>query len=320
MCRGVLSSSIRQNRDGLPPLPMIYDQQFIDQLTEFIPHLTSTTFSGGESFMIKIYYDIWEKRVTLNPASKINIITNGSVMNSRIKDLLHKGNFIITMSIDAFDKQLYESIRKNAHYETLMQNLQYFADIRATTKTQLTINFCPMPPNMYHIPTFVQKCNELNCNYYFSIVYLPNVHSLQSLPANELEKLVQFLIANEPQNYPNQTNRDRYHAFIANVQGWKNNATQLAIEPGLNIHQFLEQFNQLSQQAIEQSTNPIPLLQSKDRVNQFVEALNEALDYQALSKSILEKDNIKRVLEETAKCTDTQAKEGLLYFFGKPQK
>ena len=63
MCNGHLSSSIRKHRDKLPPLPQVYDANFVAQLKEFIPHLEHTTFSGGEPFLINIYFDIWDKMI-----------------------------------------------------------------------------------------------------------------------------------------------------------------------------------------------------------------------------------------------------------------
>ena len=39
MCKGELSSTIRKNREKLPPLANPYDSRFVDQLEAFIPHL-----------------------------------------------------------------------------------------------------------------------------------------------------------------------------------------------------------------------------------------------------------------------------------------
>ena len=39
MCHGEVSSSIRKNRDKLPPLPMYYDDAFVEQLEKYIPTL-----------------------------------------------------------------------------------------------------------------------------------------------------------------------------------------------------------------------------------------------------------------------------------------
>jgi MoaA/NifB/PqqE/SkfB family radical SAM enzyme len=312
MCSGVLSSSIRENRDKLPPLPMLYNEKFLEELNDFIPHLTHATFSGGESFMIKIYYEIWQKIVEKNPTCAVTIITNGSVLNNKIKELLNKGKFNIVISIDAFDKKIYETIRKNAHYETLLKNLEYIAEIRATTATKLNINFCPMPENMYHIPAFVTKCNELKCGYYFSIVYLPSRHSLESLPQSELEKLELYLKANEPNNYYDNENKARYHAFIKNVATWKKQADNTEITTDYFIHQFTI----MSNQAIAKHQEYEKLSNAISRINFLVKKLDKQINVKSLSKALLEKDNIIRSLEETAIRTEEQSENGLLYHFG----
>jgi len=51
MCNGSLSSAIRTQRDGPPPLPDAYDDRFFDELDEFLPHLERLQFKGGEPFL-----------------------------------------------------------------------------------------------------------------------------------------------------------------------------------------------------------------------------------------------------------------------------
>ncbi|MBK8698395.1 MAG: radical SAM protein [Saprospiraceae bacterium] len=127
MCSGQVSSSIRTHRDHLPPLPMPYDDAFVTQLREFIPHLHEAKFYGGEPFLIPIYYQIWEAIAELKPELFMFVITNGTVLNSRVKDLLQKGRFELAVSIDALDKTKLESIRKNVHLETLLEHIDYFS-------------------------------------------------------------------------------------------------------------------------------------------------------------------------------------------------
>jgi radical SAM protein with 4Fe4S-binding SPASM domain len=68
MCKGEFSSSIRQNREKLPPIKNVYDDAFLEQLKEFIPYLHETRFSGsGEAFLIDVNYKIWELIIALNP-------------------------------------------------------------------------------------------------------------------------------------------------------------------------------------------------------------------------------------------------------------
>ncbi|MBK8698401.1 MAG: hypothetical protein IPN29_02155 [Saprospiraceae bacterium] len=61
MCDGYFSSSIRQNREHLPPLSNPYDDKFVDERAEFLPGITDLKFLGGEPFLIDAYLKIWER-------------------------------------------------------------------------------------------------------------------------------------------------------------------------------------------------------------------------------------------------------------------
>jgi len=67
MCTGLLSSSIRSNREKLPPLKSPYGKKFVEELKEFIPHLHEARFNGGEPFLIQMYLEIWDLIFELNP-------------------------------------------------------------------------------------------------------------------------------------------------------------------------------------------------------------------------------------------------------------
>src|SRR5205814_4784152 len=80
MCNSLLSSSIRKN-EHLPPLKKQYDEHFADQLIPYIPYLKEAIFSGGEPFLIPLYYKIWEQMLDINPDITICVVTNGSTLN-----------------------------------------------------------------------------------------------------------------------------------------------------------------------------------------------------------------------------------------------
>lgn len=129
MCNEENSSAIAIKKTGQQPKLLPYDDNFIEQLRPFIPYLRSTKFMGGEPLLIPIYYKIWELIIEINPSCEIVIQTNGTVLNDKIKDLLEKGNFSISISIDSIVKETYESIRVNADYNKVMSNLEYFIDL-----------------------------------------------------------------------------------------------------------------------------------------------------------------------------------------------
>ncbi|MBP9151197.1 MAG: radical SAM protein [Flavobacteriales bacterium] len=203
MCSGNFSSLIRKNREGRPPLENPYDAEFVRQLEEFIPHLQEVKFYGGEPFLIKIYYDIWEKIIELNPSIRISVQTNGTILNNRVKRIMEKSEFHIGISIDSLQKASYESIRKNATFERTMENLEWFKDYCKQRGTFFGLAACAMPQNWKELPDFVRHCNEFEIPIYFNTVFFPPERSFPSLGAEELLHIIEALSLEKfPRNTP----------------------------------------------------------------------------------------------------------------------
>jgi len=155
MCGGKWSSSIRKNREKLPPLKSPYDDNFLKQLEEFLPHLKVLTFLGGEPFLNSIYYKIWDRLVELNSNAVMSITTNGSIFNSKIKNyLLSLEHLFVNISLDSLNKDTYNFIRKNGNFDTVMSN---FKEFHALGKVA-GIAFCPMIQNVRELPDIIQFC------------------------------------------------------------------------------------------------------------------------------------------------------------------
>ena len=211
MCTGENSSSIRTNRENLSCLSPIYDNNFIKQLEEFIPHIKEARFSGGEPFLIKMYYEIWELIIRLNPKAKITILTNSTILNEKIKDLLDKGNFTIAVSIDSFTKSTYEKIRQNASFDSVVENMKYFYEYSIKHNNPFFINLCPMPYNWKEIPEIIKICNSKNIKLIFHTILFPPKESLWALSSKELVEIANFydsfdFIANSEIEFFNYSN------------------------------------------------------------------------------------------------------------------
>lgn len=222
MCDGHLSSAIRANREKLPAIPNKYDAAFVQQLEEFIPHLQYTTFSGGEPFLIKIYFDIWEQFARLNPGCTIKVITNGTILTDRVKSILERCRFHITISLDSPVKETYESIRKGASFDTVMQNAAWFRDYCRSKGTEFNFNFCPMTDNWREIPAFIALCNAMDVVCHFNTVYSPMRHSLMYRCHPELEAITAFLLASvsPPQSPVEKKNNLTLQEFTRMLNVW----------------------------------------------------------------------------------------------------
>ncbi len=193
MCIGELSSSIRKNRDKLPALKNPYDEKFIEQLEEFIPHLKELRFNGGEPFLINAVFKIFEKVEKLNPKLKIVIATNGTVVNYKVKEWLAKLNIHINFSLDSLTPEIYEEIRVNAHFDRVMENFLFFHKYTKENNRTMCLMVNPMRNNWHEMPEFIRFVNKYNINIWFNTIHRPIEWSIWALPSEELTRLYQQL-------------------------------------------------------------------------------------------------------------------------------
>lgn len=223
MCNGELSSSIRKNRDKLPPIHSKYDSTFVEQLKPYLPYLLETRFSGGEPFLIPLYFPIWEELIKVNPNCLISIQTNGTVLNSKIISYLENGRFEIGISLDSTEKQTFEEIRRNAKFETVMSNVRYFSEYCHRKKTTFRLSICVMRNNWKNLPDYINLCNQLGAYTCFHRVTVPSNLSLFSLSSNEINEIHEHLTQFHwnPKNHLEQVNADHYNEYLNQLKKWQ---------------------------------------------------------------------------------------------------
>lgn len=220
MCRGELSSAIRKNREKLPAIESPYNDDFVEELKEFLPHLKDMRFNGGEPFLQEICFKIWDQVALINPAIEITVATNGSVLNTRVKDLLEKCRFRINVSVDALDKKNYETIRKNADYDRLMDHIVYFGEYCKRNNRIFSIMINPMRQNWWEMPDFVRWCNERNYHLWFNTVVDPAHTSLMTWDEKNLRNVYEEL--SKPQNFTVSSDVKYQHIHSSNIRKYEN--------------------------------------------------------------------------------------------------
>lgn len=226
MCNGHHSSSIRNKTENANSSPSVYGSDFIDELRCFIPDLEQFVFAGGEPFLISSYYKIWEEIIALNPDCEISVVTNGTILNERIRDLLKRGKFRLNLSFDALDKEIYESIRVNARYEVVLNNIKYFGDYMRERNLALHIPICPLRKNRYNIPDLVRFCNQNK--YTFNFVHVNGAFNtaLWSMSSESLRELKGYY---ERQDFIiedvfDRNNISEFYDLVARLDKWIENA------------------------------------------------------------------------------------------------
>ncbi len=193
MCIGELSSSIRKNREHLPPIRSPYDEAFVQQLEEFIPHLKELRFNGGEPFLIGIVFKIFEKVEKLNPNLKIVVATNGTVLNYKVKEWLNKLNIHINFSLDSLTPSIYETIRVNADFERVIEHFNFYHDYCSKNKRTMCVMVNPMRNNWHEMPEFIRFANKHNINIWYNTIHRPVEWAIWPLAADELKRIYETL-------------------------------------------------------------------------------------------------------------------------------
>jgi MoaA/NifB/PqqE/SkfB family radical SAM enzyme len=192
MCSGELSSGIRKNREKKPPLRQVYDSTFVDQLREFVPHLTELRFNGGEPFAQKIVLDICDMVLEVNPNLKINFATNGTVYSKRVKKILEQNNAHINLSIDSLDPQRYSEIRINGKLEDVHTNFARYKKYCGTEKS-LCIMVNPMRNNWFEMVDFLKFTDTHEVFLWYNTIMYPEEWAIWNLPAAKIEEIYREL-------------------------------------------------------------------------------------------------------------------------------
>jgi len=220
MCHEEFSSTIAKAK-GLERIRHPYNAEFLEQLRAYIPKLKVAKFLGGEPFLINIYYEIWDLILELNPKCRINLQTNGTIFNDRVKSYLDRGNFYIGISIDSLQKDRYESIRKNAVFEDVMSNIDKFIEISRKKNNYVNISVCPMQQNRDEIPDLVNFCNQKNVFIYFNTVYTAGFAISELSEEELLEMLTRYRAAKfNAKGVIAKRNLRFYNDLISNFESW----------------------------------------------------------------------------------------------------
>ena len=220
MCNGNLSSAIRK-KEGMAPLPQIFDESFNDQMREFLPHLTELRVNGGEPFTQKILLDLLDVVAEVNPNLPVTIATNGTVYNKRVQSILDKCNIQLNISIDSLVPERYEIIRENGKFDKLMKNFEIFKSYCLNNDRKLSIMVNPMNNNWDEMIEFVKFTDKHKCNLWFNTILYPKHLSIKHMPPKELVEIIDYLrLELKKIKHSNLRNCDIAEHLISQIENW----------------------------------------------------------------------------------------------------
>jgi hypothetical protein len=137
-------------------------------------------------------------------------------------DLMGKGRFSLIVSIDSLKKDVFEAIRKNADFEKVLENLQYFIQYTNQKKSYIGISVCPMRKNQEEIPEIINFCNKHDIAVTFNKVWHPADCSLWNLSSSELKDIEsKYLKASLPsKSHTEYHNLSQFKNLIQQINSW----------------------------------------------------------------------------------------------------
>jgi len=113
----------------------------MQKISTYFKYLEHITWWGGEPTISPKFYKLLEKALEYKDI-KHTIITNGQHMPDDLVDIIVKNNIEIVLSIDAVEKEKYESICKGASFDKLLNTIEKLASLRE--KCLVKINYVVM--------------------------------------------------------------------------------------------------------------------------------------------------------------------------------
>jgi molybdenum cofactor biosynthesis enzyme MoaA len=199
MCNGGLSSAIRTQREGLPPLPDCYDDRFFEELDEFLPHVERFQFKGGEPFLARENRRIWDRLIELGLEPEVTVTTNGTIFNDDVARYVRELRMHPNISIDGMRPETLEAIRVGVEADKLWRNIDRFQELAEVAGNGMTLSYCLINSNWREVLPFLAEADrrELNCNVI--VVNQPSQYDLLRLPHEELTEVFQQLCDADPQ-------------------------------------------------------------------------------------------------------------------------
>ena len=189
MCSGEFSSLIRARREGLPPLPKIYSDQFFHDLRQFLPHLRMAKFLGGEPFLAQECFRIWDMIIEDGLSISCHVTTNGSQYNAKVERVLEAFPVSLSVSVDGATKETVEKIRVNCDYEEFIANLRRFREYTRRRGTYMGFSHCLMRQNWHEFGELLLLAESMGCEVFVNTVITPSQYSLYTLPPEELARI-----------------------------------------------------------------------------------------------------------------------------------
>lgn len=199
-CFDTLSSVVRA-RQGKPPMAKAYGEEFFADLREFLPHLQTASFVGGEPFLQPECFRVWDMLIEMGLRPSIAVTTNGTVWNDRVVRVLDSFPYHVNLSMDSISPRNLERIRVNAKAATVLRNVENFCAHRRSVlgrpprddENLISLNFVLMKRNWRDLAAGFLFAEEHQCGIWVSPLVEPAHLSVFGLSQRALAAMARVM-------------------------------------------------------------------------------------------------------------------------------
>ncbi|HWJ98327.1 MAG TPA: radical SAM protein [Acidimicrobiales bacterium] len=218
MCSGTLSSAIRAGREGLPPLPKVYDDRFFEELRPFLAHAERVTLLGGEPLLARETWRVVDLLEEVGNQPRLHVTTNGMIWNDKVERLLTRFPTDVVVSVDAVDPDLLRSIRIGIEPERVMANLERFWEHAPRNGGSLAIACCLMTESAPDLRAVLALADRLDVDVFLNDVAWPAVSAYWSLDHEARAALVADLRSVEALGPPLHRNAAVWEDALSRIE------------------------------------------------------------------------------------------------------
>lgn len=243
---------------------------FRTYIKKIIPYLKNASFSGGEPFFIKEYFDIWEDFYNLNKDCRISINTNATILNEKVKDILEKLKFNISVSVDGFSKETFESIRIHSNRDVVYKNLYFFKDYTLRNNTFFNVKMCALKQNIHEFPELFNHFNQEDISIILNEVVYPLNTALWNNHSSKIKEIISFLESKTPAF---QSSGNSYSNSVV----WKESLKMLRnyYHDALKFEAFIRKNKLLTDKIKEKVYRRLrPVFANQDELNSFISIID----------------------------------------------
>lgn len=213
-CNGELSSAIRSRREGLPPVPDRYGEQFFTDVRDFLEHVEVTAFLGGEPFLGRHARRIWDDMIDIGRPVEVNVTTNGTIWNAQVERYLTELRMNVAISIDSVERGTFEAVRVGAAFDQVRATRDRMFEVVQGYGGAFAINHCLMRENAHQLYRMLADADENGMRVEVIPVSYPARHSVFRVPHPERVALVESLREEAARNGDLRLNGGAFEAAL----------------------------------------------------------------------------------------------------------